>query len=79
MHTETLVRMANQIGTFFEAMPDQPEALEGIAQHIKRSWDPRMRTELLAYVDSGGAELRAVVIEAIARHRALLEPVARRA
>jgi formate dehydrogenase subunit delta len=79
MHIESLTRMANQIGIFFEAMPDRPEALEGIAQHIKRFWEPRMRSELLAYVDGGDTELNGMVLEAIGRHRALLEPAQRRA
>ncbi len=45
MHTDSLVRMANQIGTFFEAMPDRTEALEGIAQHCWRrpKTEPLMR------------------------------------
>ena len=70
MHTDALIRMANQIGSFFEAMPDRTEALEGIAQHIRKFWEPRMRRDLLAHVDGGGsAELSAMVAEAIARHR----------
>jgi formate dehydrogenase subunit delta len=73
MHTDALVRMANQIGDFFAAMPDHEEALEGIATHLKKFWDPRMRRELLAHVDAEGAGgLHAVVAEAIARHRGLL-------
>ena len=73
MHLEALVRMANQIGDFFEAMPDRNEALEGIAQHLKRFWEPRMRRELLGELDSrGDIGLHAVVAGAIARHRALL-------
>jgi formate dehydrogenase subunit delta len=69
--------MANQIGMFFESMPDRAEALDGVAQHIKRFWEPRMRRELLAFVDGGGAaELSAMVMEAIGRHRAMLEPAA---
>lgn len=73
MHIDSLVRMANQIGAFFEAMPDRPEALEGIAQHLKKFWDPRMRRALLAHVDGGGcAELNGMVTEAIRRHRAVL-------
>ena len=73
MHLEALVRMANQIGDFFEAMPDRNEALEGIAQHLKRFWEPRMRRELLSELDCrGDIGLHAVVAEAIARHRALL-------
>ncbi|HEY8707507.1 MAG TPA: formate dehydrogenase subunit delta [Burkholderiaceae bacterium] len=73
MHTDALIRMANQIGSFFEAMPDRTEALEGIAQHIRKFWEPRMRRELLARVDGGGsAELSAMVAEAIVQHRDVL-------
>ena len=77
MHTDMLVRMANKIGDFFEAMPDRDEALEGIATHLKKFWEPRMRREFLAHVDahaSTGADagLHPVVAEAIKRHRPLL-------
>ena len=74
MHIDTLVKMANQIGAFFEAMPDRAEALEGIVQHLKRFWEPRMRRELLAHLDTHASSgLSGVVAEAIARHRAVLE------
>lgn len=73
MHTDTLIQMANQIGAFFEAMPDREEALEGIAMHIRRFWEPRMRREFLACVDGHGAtELNAMVSEAVRTHRSLL-------
>ncbi len=73
MHTEALVRMANQIGSFFEAMPDRPEALENAAQHLKRFWEPRMRRALLAHIDGGGErELNGLMAEAIRTHRTLL-------
>ncbi|MDT9001790.1 formate dehydrogenase subunit delta [Paucibacter sp. APW11] len=55
MDIEKLVRMANQIGTFFQAMPDHAEAVDGIATHIKKFWDPRMRRELLGAIDGGDA------------------------
>jgi formate dehydrogenase subunit delta len=78
MHIEALVRMANQISGFFDAMPDRDEALQGIAMHLKKFWEPRMRRELLAHVDSGAAStLSPSVIEAIQRHRDLLTPIAR--
>ena len=70
MHVEALVKMANQIATFFEAMPDRPAALAEMAQHIKRFWEPRMRHELLAHADNGGEGLSAVAFEAIRRNRA---------
>ena len=73
MHTDTLIQMANQIGAFFEAMPDREEALEGIAMHIKRFWEPRMRHEFLACVDGSGAtDLKSMVAEAVRTHRSLL-------
>ena len=73
MHVDSLVRMANQIGTFFEAMPDRPEALEGIAQHLKKFWEPRMRRALLAHIDAqGGADVMPMVAEAIRLNRDML-------
>eukprot|EP01034_Spumella_vulgaris_P000645 gene645-854_t len=53
--------MANRIGDFFEAMPDRPEALEGIATHLKKFWDPRMRQQFLLVVDADTAALKPIV------------------
>jgi formate dehydrogenase subunit delta len=73
MQADSLLRMANQIGAFFAAMPERNEALEGIATHIKKFWEPRMRRALLAHMDAqAGQGLSAIVAEAIARHRAML-------
>lgn len=47
MDVNNLIRMANRIGEFFVAMPDRDEALEGVALHIQKFWDPRMRLRLL--------------------------------
>lgn len=52
MEISTLIRMANRIGDFFEALPDQDEAAEGIANHIQKFWEPRMRRELLGFLDA---------------------------
>ena len=72
MDADNLVRMANRIGDFFEAMPDRAEALQGIATHIKKFWDPRMRGQFLAQVDAGAESLKPIVRDAVAAHRALL-------
>ena len=69
MDQQHLVRMANSIGDFFEAMPDRQEALDGISGHIKRFWEPRMRKEMMAYVNAGGQGLHELVREAIAGDR----------
>ena len=72
MNVEHLVKMANQIGAFFEAMPDRAEAVAGVANHLKRTWEPRMRAGLLAHVDHGGNGLTEIVREALAAHRETL-------
>jgi len=54
MNLDTLIKMANQIGAFFEAMPDREQAVQDIASHLRRTWDPRMRTQLMATL--GGTE-----------------------
>lgn len=75
MDLANLVQMANRIGDFFAAQPDRTEALQGIADHVRKFWEPRMRRQLLAAVDAGEAGgLSEIAAAAIAAHRAALEP-----
>jgi formate dehydrogenase subunit delta len=60
---QKLVYMANQIAAFFHSMPHE-EAVAGVAKHINDFWDPRMRRKFFELVDSGGAGLDPLVIEA---------------
>ena len=53
---DKLIYMANQIGKFFHAQGEKA-AVEGIATHIKKFWEPRMRTAIIAHLDGGGAGL----------------------
>ena len=59
-----VVRMANQITDFFAVYPKQ-EALDGIAKHIHATWEPRLRNTLKAHLDTGGAGLKPLCIEAM--------------
>ena len=75
MEPEKLVKMANQIASFFEAEPDRKVALDGIASHLKRFWDPRMRRELLRFVDEHAGEgLSESALAAIHENRTQLTP-----
>ena len=78
-----LIDKANHIGAYFESMPERDEALAGIADHIRRFWEPRMRRALLAALDDPSCEAaqRAapIVRDAIAAHRASLVPAAAKA
>ncbi len=47
MSPEKLVRMANQIATFFASQPGSDQA-ERVAAHLKDFWGPEMRDELKA-------------------------------
>ncbi|MEO8006147.1 MAG: formate dehydrogenase subunit delta [Betaproteobacteria bacterium] len=69
MNADRLVRMANDIGNFFKSEPDHATAVDGIAVHIKRFWDPRMRKEILEYVEGGGAGLMDLAREAVLKLR----------
>lgn len=54
-HDDKLVMMANQIGKFF-ASQGEATAADGIATHLRRFWDPRMRRALVAHWRAGQAE-----------------------
>jgi formate dehydrogenase subunit delta len=68
MDVQNLIKMANRIGDFFEAMPDHDEAIDGIGNHISKFWEKRMRREIINYVESGGTDLHPLVVEAIQKH-----------
>jgi formate dehydrogenase subunit delta len=61
---ERLIYMANQIGKFFESQGHDKE-VAGVADHIRKFWDPRMRKQILAHLDKGGSGLDPNVRDAI--------------
>jgi formate dehydrogenase subunit delta len=60
--TDKLVRMANQIGDFYAAMPEE-EGTRGVASHLRLYWTPKMIRE---------------IVDVSARNENGLNPVARR-
>jgi len=68
MKSERLIEMANDIAAFFVAEPDPEAAVAGVADHLRRFWDPRMRSEIVEYQQqTGGGELHPVALEAVRR------------
>jgi formate dehydrogenase subunit delta len=57
MHIEQLVTMANDIAAFFHGAADRNEAAQSVATHLRRYWDPRMRKQIIAHQQAGGAGL----------------------
>ena len=64
-----IIRMANQIGTFFESKEDRTEGVAGVAEHINKFWEPRMRRHFFEVFDAGGEGLSPIVKEAAATIR----------
>ena len=65
MQQHDIVRMLNQIAEFFQSYTEK-EAIDGIADHINKFWEPRMRKDFFVLVDSGGAGLADLVKKAAA-------------
>ncbi|TIP61816.1 MAG: formate dehydrogenase, partial [Mesorhizobium sp.] len=63
---EKLVRMANQIATFFHSKPRE-EGIAGLAEHINKFWEPRMRRQLFEMLDAGTEHFDDLVIAASAK------------
>lgn len=50
---DKLLRMANQIASFFRSYPDE-EAVAGVHKHIQAFWTPRMVSKLEAALPTFG-------------------------
>ncbi|MFC0238874.1 MULTISPECIES: formate dehydrogenase subunit delta [Rhodopseudomonas] len=64
MSPDRLVYMANQIGAFFRSQ-GADKAVPGIAEHLKKFWEPRMRSAIIAHLDAGGEGLEPEVRAAV--------------
>jgi formate dehydrogenase subunit delta len=52
MNVGHLASMVNDISNFFYAEPDHAIAVDSIAGHLKKFWEPRMRKQIVAYAQS---------------------------
>ncbi len=59
---DKLVKMANQIADFFAP---QKDGAAGMAEHLRKFWEPHMRATIAEHVAHGGAGLSEVAIEAV--------------
>lgn len=70
-HSDRLTTMANQIAAFFGASPtggrgQEEGGAKGVADHINKYWEPRMRTQLIERIRRGEtAGLLPLVVEAL--------------
>jgi formate dehydrogenase subunit delta len=73
-----LVHMANQIADYFKVMPEA-DGLKGAADHLRAFWTPKMRGEIVAWLEKGGQGLSPLAVKAVTelkREAAKLKDVA---
>ena len=68
MSPDKMVRMANQIATFFATHPGDDGAVR-VAAHLNDFWEPRMRAQLAAHIEAGGDGLHDLVRQAMSHLR----------
>jgi formate dehydrogenase subunit delta len=66
---EKLAYMANQVAKFFAAQGEE-KAAKGVADHLRKFWNPDMRRDFLAAAAIGNLKLHPAVKAALP----LLEP-----
>jgi formate dehydrogenase subunit delta len=64
MSPDKMRYQANQIATFFASQPED-EQIEGVADHINKFWDPRMRAKLFEISDESTEGLKPMVVAAL--------------
>lgn len=64
MSPEKLVHMANQIAKFF-AHEGEQQAVLSISTHLKKFWDPRMRTKIVELLESDRHGMDPLVVKAV--------------
>jgi formate dehydrogenase subunit delta len=80
MNIDLLIKMANDISSYFASEPDQEQAAKDVARHLRRYWEPRMRRQIVShYEERRGAGLsdlaqRGVALLAAAEPRQAATP-----
>ena len=71
METKNLIRMANDIGSFFLSYPDEEQAKKDTAGHIQKFWGRDMRKQIKEYVtetSEKNSQLNPFVFNAISKY-----------
>ena len=66
MNIEPLIKMANEIASFFDGEPDKEQAMKDTANHMSRYWEQRMRHEIVAHYRRGAGGLGDIARGAVA-------------
>ena len=62
-HSDKLIRMGNQIATFFKAQGEEAATAQ-VADHLRSFWTPRMRADLAKLAEQGDCKLDPILLAA---------------
>jgi formate dehydrogenase subunit delta len=66
MNIDLLIKMANEITSFWQGEVGEEAAAKEVATHLKRYWEPRMRAQMIRYYEERhGAGLSDVALKAV--------------
>ena len=65
MSIEHLTNMANDIGAFFHAEPVREEGVNGMVNHLRKFWTPRMLQQIVEHLRQGGEGLEELPRQAV--------------
>jgi formate dehydrogenase subunit delta len=67
MNIDLLIKMANQITSFWEGELGEDAAATEVATHLRRYWEPRMRAQMITYAEERqGSGLNDIAKKAVA-------------
>jgi len=68
MNIDLLIKMSNEITSFFVSEHDEAGATKEVANHLRKYWEPRMRAQIIAYCEERqGAGLVDIARNAVAQ------------
>ena len=65
MDIDHLVKMVNEISSFFESESPGEQASRDVASHLRRFWEPRMRKQIIEHYHRGAAGLEEIARAAV--------------
>ena len=65
MSIEHLTNMANDIGAFFHADPVREDGINGMVNHMRKFWTPRMLHQIVEHLRQGGDGLEELPRQAV--------------
>ena len=66
MNIDHMIKMANEISSFWQGEVGEEAAAKEVATHLKRYWEPRMRAQMITYYEERhGAGLSDVALKAV--------------